>query len=87
MTSIAVPISFTMSHIKWVDSNGFQDGGWQSMENLDGHEHAEINTCGFVWSESSDYVTIIMSYDDGQNFMGAITIPKCCIIDRSDFIA
>lgn len=66
-------------YVEWRDASSFSDGSWVSRDNLDSHGLMEVRTCGFLWEETKELVTVVMQYDDGDQFMGGIAIPKVCI--------
>lgn len=74
-----------VTRIEWLDANQLGDG-WTQYEALDNHRLCTVETSGFIHEENDQFITIIQSHCENDDFMNAIAIPKSCIVERKDFV-
>lgn len=61
--------------ITWTDAVGAD--GWITPEELDDITLTVHNTAGFLFKETEDSITVVMSYNDDMDNLGAyVVIPK-----------
>ena len=66
-------------YCRWYDAVSAEPG-WVPREDLN-TELAICHTAGFVAHEDADKITIISSYNDGEDVSQSTTIPKPWIIE------
>ena len=74
-----------VTRIEWLDTKTVTEGGWCDIYSLQGMGLAVVETAGFIYDETDDYVTVILCHSEGDTSMGGIVIPKVMIQSRKDY--
>jgi hypothetical protein len=74
-----------VTKIEWLDAKSVVDAGWAEVSSLEGFGLATVESAGFIFDETDDYVVLICSHSEGDMLMGGLTIPKVMIQSRKDY--
>lgn len=67
--------------INWLDALG--DDGWVTAKDLDEITLDPMETVGFVYKETKEFVLVTMTYDEPlKNYGAYMCIPKKMIVSR-----
>jgi len=66
-------------YIEWLDSHGGE--GWIRSDDIN-EPKLLIKTIGWLVKEHSDYVILTTSYNEWNNILSQLAIPKVAIVKR-----
>jgi hypothetical protein len=68
--------------IEWLDSEA--ETGWRYIDNIE-PQGSVITSIGFLLKENDTAIVISTSISTNRGAIDPLTIPKCAILNRSDF--